>query len=467
MKRSVGLILTLALWFAFSSIGGAHWLEDSYDFGGETVTIVEFWAGSAFQSGAGAAHLAAIEEKYNCVIQFGWPGGNANSFVQNVATYVMEGNPNVIFEGQNQWIYYAAAEGLLLPLTDILDQEYYDSLPAGIGAVMPLHNKFYGEVYGFESGWMGGPDKFFQETQAVYWNKELFEREGLPDLYELYESGQWTWDAFKEIAIKATADTNGDGSIDQWGFTSRGTMTDPGTIEYFVYMNGGTPVRFQDGRLLFTMNEPAAIEALEFARELVDLGVYLDYGIWGPWQQGQIAMNINIPSELYGTHENHFINQVNFEFGYVPLPKGPRATDHIAVNRLTAFGVLPLTAKNPKALIALYHDLFEFTKYQEPFAYGPVYNGQAMNARSADRVEDLYWNVTIGTHAPDLETVETIRWMSENVVAMGPFELYFAVDGYTDTISDIINGIKPPETGIAEIQPMIQKFFDELFRYGY
>src|SRR5690606_7802504 len=99
---------------------------------------------------------------------------------------------------------------------------------------------------------------------------------------------------------------------------------------------------------------------------------------------GQVAMNINIPSELYGTHENHFINQVNFDFGYVPLPKGPRATDHVAVNRLTCFGVLPLTAKNPKGLIALYHALFEFTKYQEPFVQGPVYNGSAMNARSAD-----------------------------------------------------------------------------------
>jgi len=465
VKKIFSLMLVLTLLVSVSSVGLAHWLEDDYDFGGEVVTIADFWTGGVFNEGRGAAHLAAIEEKYNAVIQFAWPGGDHNAFVQNIATFVMEGAPYVIFEGQNQWIYYAAAEGLLLPLTDVLDQGYYDSLPAGIGEVMPEHNSFFGEVYGFESGWMGGPDKFFQETQSVYWNKELFARENLPDLYELYESGQWTWENFKDIAVKATADTDGDGEIDQWGFTTRGTPTDPGTIEYFIYMNGGEPVRFEDGRLLFTMNEPAAIEALEFVRELVDLGVYLDYGIWGPWQDGNIAMNINIPSELYGTHENHFINQVNFEFGYVPLPKGPRAEDHIAVNRLTCFGVLPLTAKNPKGLIALYHDLYEFTSYQEPFTLGPVYNGRAMNARSANRVADMYWNDVIGVNAPDLGTIETLMWVSENVTAMGPFELYFAVDGYTDTISDIVNGVKPPETGIAEIQPMIQTFFDELFGY--
>jgi hypothetical protein len=77
----------------------------------------------------------------------------------------------------------------------------------------------------------------------------------------------------------------------------------------------------------------------------------------------------------------------------------------------------------------------------------------------------MYWNDVIGVNAPDLGTIETLMWVSENVTAMGPFELYFAVDGYTDTISDIVNGVKPPETGIAEIQPMIQTFFDELFRY--
>jgi len=463
-KRVSSFVLVVSLLLITASFATAHWLDADYDFGGETVTIVEFWGGGVFNEGAGASHLEAIEEKYNCVIEFAWPGGDHNAFVETLATFVMEGAQNVVFEGQNQWIYYAAAEGLLLPLTDVLDEGYYAALPGGVGQVMPEHNNFFGEVYGFECGWMGGPDKFFQETQAVYWNKELFERENLPNPYELYENGEWNWENFKDIAIRATVDTDGDGEIDQWGFTARGGIGEPGTVEYFIYMNGAEPVRFEDGRLLFTMNEPAAMEALEYFAELNDLGVYLDYGIWGPWQEGNVAMNINIPSELYGTHENHFIHQVNFDFGYLPVPKGYSAEEHSAVNRLTCFGVLPLTAKNPKALIALYHDLYEFTSYQEPFAVGPVYNGRAMGARSFNRVEDMYWNDTIGLNAPDLETIETLMWMNDNVTAMGPFELYFAVDGYTDVIQEIIHGDIPPETGMAEIQPMIQAFFDELFR---
>ena len=131
MRRVLSMVLMLTLVLTVSSISLAHWLEDEYDFGGETVTIVEFWAGSAFSSGRGQAHLEAIQEKYNCTIVFGWPGGDHNAFVQNVATAVMEGAPYTIFEGQNQWIYYAAAEGLLLPVGDILDQGYYDALPGG------------------------------------------------------------------------------------------------------------------------------------------------------------------------------------------------------------------------------------------------------------------------------------------------------------------------------------------------
>ena len=162
------------------------------------------------------------------------------------------------------------------------------------------------------------------------------------------------------------------------------------------------------------MNEPAAIEALEFARELVDLGVYIDWGVWGPWQNGQVAMNINIPSELYGTHENHFINQVNFEFGYVPLPKGPRAEDHVPVNRLTCFGVLPLTAKNAKGLIALYHDLFEFTKSPRAIRIWPGLQRTSNERQNSRQNRRPLLEPDDRRDAPEnLETIETVRWMAE------------------------------------------------------
>ena len=73
MKKIFSLMLVLTLLVSVSSVGLAHWLEDDYDFGGEVVTIADWWVGGVFNEGRGAAHLAAIEEKYNAVIQFVWP----------------------------------------------------------------------------------------------------------------------------------------------------------------------------------------------------------------------------------------------------------------------------------------------------------------------------------------------------------------------------------------------------------
>ena len=45
-------------------------------------------------------------------------------------------------------------------------------------------------VYGYQN------DMIF-----VAYNKTMFEREGIEDLYELYLAGEWTWDKATEIAV--------------------------------------------------------------------------------------------------------------------------------------------------------------------------------------------------------------------------------------------------------------------------
>ncbi len=48
---------------------------------------------------------------------------------------------------------------------------------------------------------------------VIAYNKNLFDRAGLP-----YPSSDWTWDEFVAAARKLTRDTDGDGTVDQWGF---------------------------------------------------------------------------------------------------------------------------------------------------------------------------------------------------------------------------------------------------------
>jgi len=50
---------------------------------------------------------------------------------------------------------------------------------------------------------------------VTYYNKDLFDAAGLA-----YPDPDWTWDDFTTLAKALTLDTNGDGEIDQWGFTN-------------------------------------------------------------------------------------------------------------------------------------------------------------------------------------------------------------------------------------------------------
>ncbi len=101
-----------------------------------------------------------------------------------------------------------ASEGVFLSLTDCLAgaepstagdvNDYYP----GILAV----NIFEDEVYGLP--WIAQP-------VVTYYNKDLFDAAGLA-----YPDPDWTWDDFTTLAKALTLDTDGDGEIDQWGFTN-------------------------------------------------------------------------------------------------------------------------------------------------------------------------------------------------------------------------------------------------------
>jgi multiple sugar transport system substrate-binding protein len=54
-------------------------------------------------------------------------------------------------------------------------------------------------------------------TDALFYNKELFDNAALPPPPSDYSNAAWTWDKFVEYAQKMTKDTNGDGIPEQWG----------------------------------------------------------------------------------------------------------------------------------------------------------------------------------------------------------------------------------------------------------
>ena len=80
----------------------------------------------------------------------------------------------------------------------------------------------------------------------MVYNQSMLEREGLPDIYDLWTSGNWTWEEAEKLATAVTRDTDGDGSIDQYGIAWR-------RIDYGLYINNaqfikkGTDGKYRDG----------------------------------------------------------------------------------------------------------------------------------------------------------------------------------------------------------------------------
>jgi multiple sugar transport system substrate-binding protein len=90
---------------------------------------------------------------------------------------------------------------------------------------------------------------------VVYYNRDLFREAGVREP----EAG-WTWNDMVEKAIALTRDENGDGNVDRYGLGAEPSLI---RIAPFVWSNGGELVDDLERPTRFTLDTPAAQEALQ------------------------------------------------------------------------------------------------------------------------------------------------------------------------------------------------------------
>jgi multiple sugar transport system substrate-binding protein len=143
-----------------------------------------------------------------------------------------------------------ASEGVFMPLTDCVK----DAAPETAGDV----NDYYpgiistamqdGVLYGLP--WIAQP-------VVVYYNKALFDAAKID-----YPKAGWTWDDFMTTAKALTQDTDGDGKIDQWGFTANGWPPP----QMFVWQAGGEVIG--DDLTSSPIDSPEAVDAWNYYLQL-------------------------------------------------------------------------------------------------------------------------------------------------------------------------------------------------------
>jgi multiple sugar transport system permease protein len=158
----------------------------------------------------------------------------------------------------------------------------------------------------------------------VFYNKDLFDQEGIP-----YPGKDWTWDDFRAIAGKLTKDLDGDGYPDQFGTNIAFGLLG---FEPILWSFGGEVLSADGTRCL--MNEPRAVEAVRFVYDMK----YLDRSIAWTGQMegfytevqlltGRVGM---VPAMSYMIPALNRVQDV-MRWGLAHMPVGPRGDRYTRV----------------------------------------------------------------------------------------------------------------------------------------
>lgn len=312
--------LCLATIFLLVSFVGVTW-------GAEKVITVPMWWAPHEIAGAQKAldELFTPESGIKVILEFVGAG-----YHEKMWTRIAAHDPYDLITMNCDTLREYAEKGALMPLNDFIERDNFD-----LEDFFPVALK----------EWMVG-DTIYGLTNDlavphVYYAKDLFEEAGLP-----LPRDEWTWDEFLEAAKKLTKDIDGDGKIDQWGWST--------DISWFHDVwpgfNGAFTFNKEVTKCLY--DDPKVIEAFQFQQDLVYkykvaptpeiLGVAL--GAYNFFLDKKMAM---IGS---GTWTTGFLRaeKPEFEWDVVMWPRGSNATE-IHVPSFTAGWVIPKEAEDPEA----------------------------------------------------------------------------------------------------------------------
>ena len=233
---------------------------------------------------------------------------------------IMAGSREVhIWHMEAAWFGTMQNQNLFAPL-----REEFFNMPGGItnwhhGTIDVSRRN--GIPYGWATGVINGG--------GVYFNMRLLEEAGIdPELpFDLQASGDWTWDAFMDIARAATRDLDGDGIPDTWGIATFGQDF----LVRALVSNNAHYVGIDEGRFTNTTNTPEFLEALTWANNLGEEGVTMpepegmgwDFFI-SAFNNGMAAMRA-AGDYVAGAQVNPNLDD---PWGFVSFPMGPRAQAH-------------------------------------------------------------------------------------------------------------------------------------------
>lgn len=295
-----------------------------YDLGGMEIIIRDWWTADEEKEPTNAFEEARqeywdwIQETYNFTIRqvaiSDW-ASTPEDFLNYATT---GGDENYIFILRSgSELVSAMNSGLMYDLStlDCLDFSQ-DKWRSGVHKLMEKN----GAIYGMFAGTV-------EPKGGMYFNKRLLEEGGVnpQTIYDLQESGDWTWEKFEEICKQVQADTDNDGVIDRYAMVNFATTF----YTEAVYANGGEFIGKDANGYYNDLESEETIEALNWA---LDMLTTYDYpqpedSEWDYWKNAFInGCGVFIAGETYQAGQDW--STMEDDFGFVCFPKGPKASDY-------------------------------------------------------------------------------------------------------------------------------------------
>ncbi len=297
--------------------------KDKYDFGGKKVIIGSPWIHDLFlepgTTEAGDKWLARVSEVEKSLnVKIETATSEHGLFCDKISTAAQAGTKFAdIIEIDSRWLSVLVYPGFIKPLNqlktglNIKDEKWH---PTQIVA-----SKLAKNIYGVKAAPV-------ELQNVIFWNKTLFEEQNLPNLYEIYEKKEWTWNKMKEVAAQATK-IGSDGTVEQWGLG--GAETERSLI---LSNNGTIMSEDSEGKLRFTMNNPNTIAGLEFLQDLLYKSKVMEpVNVTADWryqfEQFTNRIYAMISAPFYTT--DIYYQFMEDDFGLIPFPMGPEMKDYI------------------------------------------------------------------------------------------------------------------------------------------
>lgn len=330
-------------------------------------------------------NVKKIEEKYN--VTFAWENLTYAGTKESINTSVLAGSPDCdIYLVDLGMAIPAAMNGLATDLKTVL--------PADDDLFTTQNNIKYLDLGDGKACILKRVEaqSTVESTYPLAFNKQLLEDNNLEDPRELYKRGEWTWDKFIEYCQVLTQDTNGDGTVDQYGFGGFGFET----FEQLMMSNGGSIA----AGTTETLSSAPVGEALQMLQDM-----YITYNVCYPYDNDSDTMrfiyrNGNIgfwPGAAWiaaynADYDYNGEQGVTLEFDtcYVQWPVGPSGNQETNKGKVTSgeFYIIPAGVEDPELVYNVLYDMWNW------------YDG---DTSIRDDEETLYWWYAVTDKDPEIQ----------------------------------------------------------------